>query len=667
MPDPDPLDLDALAPEAIPGLRLLPVLHERVDLAPVVRAALDAADPAAVAVELPTTLADAAAVAARRLPRVTVVVSEEEGDEEALVWVAAPGDPLVEALRWAAEHERPALLVDPDVPYREHHRDPLPDPYALWALGPVRYLEMVEELLSRAPRGDADALRERGMTYHLQRARAEHGAGLVALVGAAHVRSLRELLPHPAAVPLARQTRTSVEVRHLHPDSLAAVLPDPPLAHAVWEVVRDGAEPPPASLEPAVSRRVELVRDGLRLVAGAPPEDSAERSRAVLAYAAHHACRRVAGGRLAPDRAALVAAVWRVAAASWHEQTRETPTAWQRRLFFDFARRYARIEGLLVPGLYEQVVAARGVADDNLAWELFEAARAYPWQEPTAELATARVDRDLLHLGARTVRFRRRFFRVKQRPVAVPVRRRPAPDDPAEWLDAFTGDGLCSYPPEDIVVEDYGRFLQKKAVSILSAERARSVPFTTSTLDGIDVRETLRHLHEGGVWVRELGRAPGDAGSVVVIFDPDAAGDGYPYVMTWLGEHDQESDMALYATDPTRQIVGPGIMRATYGGFLMTYPPGRLFDVWRDPDYGEARSKPEVLLMAGVDYSREKLVVHVGAEAPPSRLQDYAARQGKRIVHVPIGSLSPTSLRRLRVVHILGSREARSIAKDYVW
>ncbi len=50
--------------------------------------------------------------------------------------------------------------------------------------------------------------------------------------------------------------------------------------------------------------------------------------------------------------------------------------------------------------------------------------------------------------------------------------------------------------------------------------------------------------------------------------------------------------MALYATDPMRQVVGPGIMRATYGGFMLTYPPGRLFDVWRDPDYEAARTNP---------------------------------------------------------------------------
>ena len=72
----------------------------------------------------------------------------------------------------------------------------------------------------------------------------------------------------------------------------------------------------------------------------------------------------------------------------------------------------------------------------NLAWEVFDAARTYPWQERQSELATVRLDGEMLDLGTRQVRFRRRFMRVKQRPVAVPVRRRPQtdPDPRVPWV-----------------------------------------------------------------------------------------------------------------------------------------------------------------------------------------------------------------------------------------
>ena len=60
------LDLDLVAPEAIPGVRVMPVLHERLDLAPIIRRTLETLQPEAVAVELPTTLTEAAVKAVAR-------------------------------------------------------------------------------------------------------------------------------------------------------------------------------------------------------------------------------------------------------------------------------------------------------------------------------------------------------------------------------------------------------------------------------------------------------------------------------------------------------------------------------------------------------------------------------------------------------------------------
>jgi len=660
------IDVDTIAPEAVPGIRLLPIIHERVDFASLTRGVLDHLRPAVVAVELPTTLADAATRAVGRLPRISVVISEEPG-EDALVWLVTPGDPLVEALRWAADNDRPIKLVDPDVRYRLRHRDPFPDPQLLLDLDPSSYMELVHRLSAAAPRDASDDLRERGMAHHLLSTRADVEGTVVCVLGAAHADRVAKHLEGPTAPPLARQRRSNVLVRHLHPDSLTALMPDPPIAHAVYETLRAGpvAEPPPFAA--TVSTRIELAAAGLRVITGGADDDRAERVRSLVRYTANAASRQTAWGDHAPDRRLMTGVVWRIAAASYLEQTQTAVAHWQRRMFFDFCRRYARIQGLLVPGLYEWVVAGRGVADDNLAWEIFDIARSYPWQEESAEIATASVDGELLDLGTRTVRFRRRFLRVKQRPVAVPVRRRHQPKDAGEWLRAFDGDMICSYPPEDIIVEDYGRFLQQRAVSNLASETRRTEPFSTSFLDGIDIRETLLKWHEGRVYVHEMGRAPGEAGSVVVIFDPDPDGSRYPHVMTWLGEHDQESDMAFYSTDPAQQIVGPGIMRATHGGFMLTYPPGRLFDVWHDPDYLPAHGKPEILLMAAIDYSRGRLVVHVAKQAPSARMKTYAARQAKRIVHIPIGSLSPVTIRKVRVLHILAGRNKRKVAKDYVW
>lgn len=658
----------------------MPVVHERLDLAAVTRALLDAVQPAAVAVELPITLAEAVRRAVKRLPRLSLVLSEEDG-EDALVWLVSPGDPLVEALRWAAENNRPSAFIDPDVRYTERHVDPVPDPHALWTLGPSEYLRMLTQDATLRPVTDGDRLREAGMAYHLQQLRRRLDAEsteqpIVALVGAAHAQRLRTALRGPTAAPLARQYRRHVELHHVHPDGLTALMTDMPLGHAAYELLRGGTPPPAPDLRAAAAQPVSLHLHGLRLITGERDDSAQRRRRAVPRYVAHHSARALetmdpddgATPVYGVDRQRLGLALWHVAASSYRAQTREELAPWQRRTYFDFAGRYARVQGLLLPGLYEWVVAGRGVADDNLAWEVFDAARCYPWQEETADdLATVRIEDDMLNLGSRKVRFRRRFFRVKQRPIAVPVRQRPQTDDPAEWLQAFDDLNTCSYPQEDVVIEDYARFLQRKAVGLLSAENERSEPFTTSLLDGIDFRATLRNVQDQRIYVRQLGRVPGDAGSVIVIFDDEHDGERYPYLMTWHGEHEDESDMAFYATDPYQQIVGPGITRATYGGLMMTYPPDRVFDVWTDPEYGRARTKAEVLTLAAIDYSEEKLVVHVAAKPPAAAMKHYATQQNKRLLHIPLASLSPVTLKRLRVVHFLAGHDKRDLAGAYIW
>jgi len=158
----------------------------------------------------------------------------------------------------------------------------------------------------------------------------------------------------------------------------------------------------------------------------------------------------------------------------------------------------------------------------------------------------------------------------------------------------------------------------------------------------------------------------GEVGSLVVIFDPDLE-NRYTYLTTWLGENQNESDMAFYSTSPFEHLVGPGVGRAEYGGFLMSLPPRRMIDVWNDPDYDFAETKPERLLLAGLDYSIQRNVVYVAARPPRSVFRSIASRFGRNILYIPIGQLSAQKLKKLRVVHVLDSYARRAEAKEYLW
>src|SRR5208283_3065572 len=184
--------------------------------------------------------------------------------------------------------------------------------------------------------------------------------------------------------------------------------------------------------------------------------------------------------------------------------------------------------------------------------------------------------------------------------------------------------------------------------------------------DGIDLRETIRNWHQAKIYVRQLDRVAGEVGATVVIFDEDPE-DRYQYLTTWLGEHQNESDMAFYSTHPFQHLVGPGIGRAEYGGFLMSLPARRMYDVWADPDYDFAETKAERLLLAGMDYSIQKYVVYVAAKPPRSVFRNIAARFARNIVYIPIGQLSPVTMKKIRVVHVLDGYDKRESAKEFIW
>jgi hypothetical protein len=80
-----------------------------------------------------------------------------------------------------------------------------------------------------------------------------------------------------------------------------------------------------------------------------------------------------------------------------------------------------------------------------------------------------------------------------------------------------------------------------------------------------------------------------------------------------------------------------------------------------------AETKPEALLLAALDYSRERVVVHVAPRPPRSILYQLAARFDRKILHIPIGTLSPSTVKKIRVMHVLSGHEKRDLARDYIW
>ncbi len=610
--DPNPRDLKAEDPASLRrgNITYFPVIPGRLEFALEVRRAILNAQPKIVAVELPGALEDVYLQALARLPEMSVILYPDPQDDERGIYVPVePSDPFTEAVRTALEIDAEVIFIEPDLGDRPHLPDSYPDPYSIRYIGLNKYIEAYR--VYPQARSEEIAAHASGMAWKLQGA--DPTASVLAVVSLNLLDPLLDAMEAPQDEP-ERAKLPEIRLLNPHPDCLAEITIEYPYLQDRYETFR-------AQMEPA-----DLV-----------------------------------------DRPKVQFDLLREAEKEYVKNTGEKVEYWQRRMMARFTRNLASINGDLLAGVFDLAVAARSVVDDNYAYEVWQTANRYPAQKPSSDLIeTVNLSSDEIWYNTKKLRLRRRLPRPKQRLMPKGLKQRKKEKFEGEWARQTDGTAICSYPPEDLMIEDYGRFLKRKAKSMLSEERSRTEPFTTSILDGIDLRETIRNWHEAKIYVRQLDRIAGEVGATVVIFDEDPA-DRYQYLTTWLGEHQNDSDMAFYSTYPFEHLEGPGIGRAEYGGFLMALPPRRMVDVWSDPDYDFARSKPERLLLAALDYSKQRFVVYVAAKPPRSIFRSIAAHLNRRIIYIPIGALNPARLKKLRVVHVLDSYERRDDAKDYIW
>jgi hypothetical protein len=516
---------------------------------------------------------------------------------------------LIEPCEPLIEAVRSALELGIPCHFVDRDMDGYPERRERWpdphAASRIGYAAYCEQLLADLPPSDLDEdrLRERTMAHQLQRIEGE----VLLVTGLAHIPGLRRALAEVQPLPIGRWFRDDVRLLHLHHESVGEVLAEFPFLQRRWETFR----PTPFERDRA---HLDLVRQ---------------------------------------------------ADARFFEEEKQQLKSIQRQQLFQYARNLALIDGLLAPRLVELLLAGRGVADDNFAWWLWQEATTWEGQDQATELPALRIGLEDLRRQSRAFHFHRK--QRSQLMLQRLVRPRPVEARPGEWRDAAGLESSCSHIPEDLRIEAYAAFLRQRTVGILSAEQTRVQPFTTSLLDGVDLRETIRNMpHDGRIWVREQRPVRGKVGSVVIVFDRDPGDTRYPFRMTWQGEHEEESDMAFYSTAPLQHMVGPGISRCEYGGLLMSWPPFRMFGVWEQEVFDGFPDKAERLLVAGILYSDERLVTYIADKPPRAMLRSLAARFDRKIVYIPIGQLSPLTLARIRSFHILHGKHIRSYAARFV-
>ena len=606
-------------------ITVLPVIHGSGDFAIEVRRVMLEQHFDCLAVPLPPSFQAGTEEAIQQLPGVTLVLQEETTPFDSSDWSPEtdeavdqvrrasyvpidPCQPVITALRIAQQEHLPRAYVDPETDRWQPTTAVLPDPYALKRVSLEQFASALLPGLARPADGPA-----RDRVHHiagrLRELEDKYESILLvcSLTDWPWVREAYQEQAQPIETVDVQDTRTCA----VDPRTLLFLLGELPYVTGLYETAR-------ARLDDDENLSI----DGLKQLL----LETRDRYQAELKSRARKITPQLLTG------------------------------------YFRYVRNLSLIERRLTPDLYTLIVAAQQTAGDEFAIHLAETARDYPYAHPLPfdELQMG-IDQGRLP-GGETVEL---VSRLPGPPVTwrtCHLNPRPPREEQQEWQMQWDPHRQCSWPPDDDSIERFRTHVKDAALALLGVDLARTEKFTTSLRDGLDIRETLRNWHSGELFVKVLPPTRGDLDCVLMFFDSPADPRDYPWRITWMAEHHDESTLALFATDFHEEMAGPGIGVATYGGAMFLFPPRPVPEIWSDPRFDFVDTLEERLLAAACHYSRERHIA-VLSHAPPGRL---ARRHKRKLVHVPLSRFSQETIERLRQVHVLNGQHVRSYAAHFI-
>ncbi len=601
-------------------IRVLPIVHGSGDCAIRAREELLARPYDCVALPLPPSFQDDVEAAVEVLPRIAVVTqldADEDDAESGFSYV--PIDPcqgVIAAIRTAIGERIPRAFIDLETPKFERMSAVYPDPYALKRVSPEGFAAAILPAIP-PPSTQQHADRIAHMAGRLRELEEKYQSVLFvcSLMDWPWVRDAYSRgLTGPDVDPFFAPIRTfGVEAK-----TLIFLLGELPFLTGLYERGRSELTPDDNLSVDGVKEMVLAARDRLKVKQ--------------------------------PNVAKRV-----------------TPQLLS--VYFRYVRNLALMDRRLTPDLYSLVVAAQQTAGDDFALAVAETAREYPHADEDEDdedtpIAMG-VDRaEVPGWGVAPMVSRLPGQALSWR--SCELRPKPLEKDKRLWKQKWNPYGMCSWPPEDDKIESFHRHVRDQARAILGSDLARSEKFTSSVMDGLDIRETLRNWHTGDLYVKVIPPSRGSVDAVVFLFDVPADPEVYTNRATWYAEHSEESTLAFFATDPMANLVGPGIAQADYGGALFLYPPRPVPDIWSDPRLDFTDVLEDRLLAAAFLHSRERHVAVVSPRPPQANWRRLARKYGRTIVPIPLGRFGGQMIERLRRFHVLNGKHVRSYAADFI-
>jgi hypothetical protein len=604
-----------------PRVRALPIIHGSGDFAIRVREELLARPYDCVAVPLPPSFQDEVEDAIHELPRISVVAQLDVDPDESsaeTTFSYVPIDPcqgVIAAIRTAMGERIARAFIDMETPKFARSSATFPDPYALKMVSPSGFAAAVlPSIPPPEPGQHADRIAHMAQQLRELEGRFKSILFVCSLMDWPWVRdAYQRNLDGPDVDPFF----TPIQTFGVDPKTLIFLLGELPFLTGLYERGRRELTPDDNLSVDGVKEMVLLARDRLK------------------------------------DTLPKVA-------------RRITPQLLS--VYFRYVRNLALMDRRLTPDLYSIVVAAQQTAGDDFALAIAEAARDYPYagesRSDEHQIAMGIGRAEVPVWGVATMVSRLPGQSLSWR--TCELRPKPLERDKRTWQQKWNPYGMCSWPPEDDRIESFHRHVRDQAKAIIGSDLARSEKFTSSVMDGLDMRETLRNWHKGDLYVKVIPPSRGSVEVVVFLFDVPADPEVYINRATWYAEHSEESTLAFYATDPMSNLIGPGIAQADYGGAMFLFPPRPVPDIWSDPRLDFTNTLEDRLLAAAFLHSRERHIAVVSSRPPLASWRRLARRFGKKIVPIPLNRFGGQMIERLRRFHVLNGRQVRSYAADFI-
>jgi len=337
-------------------------------------------------------------------------------------------------------------------------------------------------------------------------------------------------------------------------------------------------------------------------------------------------------------------------------------------IYLQYVRNLTLMENRLTPDLYTLITTAKQIGGDPFAIAVLEAAREYPFHDNEStpfEPLTLGIDKAIGEDDS-PINMKNRLSEIQLEWRSMDLKPEPDMQKQVEWKYNWNPYGQCSHPPEDDQIESFNSHVREQTKLLLSNDLARTEKFTSSVKDGIDMRDTLRHWHEGDIYIKEIPASQGRVEIVVFLFDAEPNPNHYQWRQTWYAEHNEESTLCFFATNYINDMIGPGIGRATYGGCMMIYPPRPIPDIWEDPKIHIAQTLEEKILEASFFHSQEKHITVVSPCLPKSSWRRLARKYHKSIIHIPLKRFSNQTIEKIRRFHVLNGKQIRSFASHFI-